>query len=129
MVKIKDLNINQQFELELVNGQPTTDYSVLSMEEVYLKRLIERTEIHFRKNEIYDEVFSFENFHGKNDEEIEEFVTERLYDYYSEKVANIREVMLIEVFKSKNNLLVFYKYIKTNTYLTGNEEKPYKIYF
>jgi hypothetical protein len=67
-----DLNISKNFDLIITNKNPTTAFTPLLEEWLYLKRLIERAEIHFNKNEMYEEIFSYELYVGMDDEEIED---------------------------------------------------------
>ena len=123
-----DLNISKNFDLIITNKNPTTAFTPLLEEWLYLKRLIERAEIHFNKNEMYEEIFSYELYVGMDDEAIEDIVIEKLYSFYERMVENVRDILLVEVFKTKTSFFVFYKHVDSNTTLI-DDDVPYKIYF
>ena len=123
-----DLNISKNFDLIITNKNPTTAFTPLLEEWLYLKRLIERAEIHFNKNEMYEEIFSYELYVGMDDEAIEDIVIEKLYSFYERMVENVRDILLVEVFKTKTSFFVFYKHVGSNTTLL-DDDVPYKIYF
>lgn len=124
-----DLNISKNYDLVISNGKITTDASKVSAEELYITRLIERVEIHYEKNKVYDDIFDFNLYVGLSDEEIEIQIKSKLYTLYKSYIDNFDELVLIEIFKAYNNVLVFYKYIPTNTYISEENGKPYKIYY
>lgn len=123
-----DLNLDKNFELQVVNGTPNTNYSPLIEEWLFIKRLIERSEIHYEKNKMFDEIFDYSLYLGQEDEEVEDIVTEKLYEFYEKKVENIRKILLIEVFKTKGNFFVFYRH-KNGSKPLMDDDTPYKIYF
>lgn len=102
-----ELNIDENFELEIRNKSFLTNNSPINDVRVYLQRLIERNEI-VRKTDIFEKILDVKLYEGKTEQEIETLIKENLYIHYESQYENIREKLKIEVVYMENELMIFY---------------------
>ena len=105
---MKDINIDENFELIVRNGKETTDFSILLEEEQYLKSLIIRNEIHFSTDTFFERIFDLRLYPGLSDTEIETQIENKLLIFYEEQFPQVRNYLGVETFINGPELTVFY---------------------